>query len=250
MILQCPNCRTRYVVPESAIGPAGRSVRCAACRHSWFQDPPEPDEAAPADAPPPAAPPADTADAPAAPEAAEKAAPARFVDDALAETPPAPVIEPDYGPLDDGGAIRPRRNPARRWTIAAIAAGLILLLGVAAIQYLGLDMVRQRLGLGAGDGQVALLIDLEGRPERRTLASGNELFALSGRITNPTRAPQTVPDIKAELQDGQGRIVYRWVITPPARTLAPGAVIRFDAAEYDVPAGVRELKLSFAGSRG
>ena len=41
MIIAGPACTTRYVVPDSAIGPEGRTVRCAKCRHSWFQDPPE-----------------------------------------------------------------------------------------------------------------------------------------------------------------------------------------------------------------
>ena len=41
MIIACPACATRYVVPDSAIGVEGRTVRCAKCKHSWFQDGPD-----------------------------------------------------------------------------------------------------------------------------------------------------------------------------------------------------------------
>ena len=41
MILTCPSCGTQYVVKDGAIPPQGRQVRCAACKHSWHQNPDE-----------------------------------------------------------------------------------------------------------------------------------------------------------------------------------------------------------------
>lgn len=40
MIIACPACGTKYVVPDDALGVDGRTVRCAKCKHSWFQDGP------------------------------------------------------------------------------------------------------------------------------------------------------------------------------------------------------------------
>ncbi|HZU51399.1 MAG TPA: MJ0042-type zinc finger domain-containing protein [Sphingomicrobium sp.] len=47
MILTCPNCGTQYVVKDGAIPPEGRQVRCAACKHSWHQNPEVADEVLP-----------------------------------------------------------------------------------------------------------------------------------------------------------------------------------------------------------
>ncbi|MCY4394038.1 MAG: zinc-ribbon domain-containing protein [Rhodospirillaceae bacterium] len=42
MILSCPNCSTRFLVDASALGSAGRTVRCGACGHEWRQEPEKP----------------------------------------------------------------------------------------------------------------------------------------------------------------------------------------------------------------
>ncbi len=57
MIIACPACKTRYVVPDASIGIDGRTVRCAKCKHSWFQEGPQIERPATPEPPPPAPPP-------------------------------------------------------------------------------------------------------------------------------------------------------------------------------------------------
>ena len=80
MIIACPACATRYVVPDSAIGVDGRTVRCAKCKHNWFQDgpriePPPAPAPTPVAAPPPPPPAPVPAPAPEPEPAPETAAP-------------------------------------------------------------------------------------------------------------------------------------------------------------------------------
>lgn len=121
MIIACPACSTRYAVPDSAIGLEGRTVRCAKCRHSWFQEGPEPELAQA-----PAAVPAQAQAQAAAPVAPTPVAVAHVAAASVAaggarpavEVPPAP---PQAAPAP--AATRPAPGAGAAAPIAAEAVG-------------------------------------------------------------------------------------------------------------------------------
>lgn len=39
MLISCPNCATNFSVPDKALAPNGRKLKCAKCDHKWFQEP-------------------------------------------------------------------------------------------------------------------------------------------------------------------------------------------------------------------
>lgn len=256
MILECTQCGSRYLVPDTAIGADGRTVRCANCRHSWFQPPALLDlsaharvEEAPA-APPPAPVPPAPAPAPSAIETAPRSDPpapaatprpaARtFVDDAVNDG------RPSFDAFAHRPPFRPRANPARRWTAAALVAGCSMLLGVGAILYSGAPGIAAQMGLPVGEADTPLRFTGESI-DRRDMGTGSELFAVSGTIVNPTGTAQRVPDVRVELRDAQDRVVYNWTVTPRQRTLSPNGSVGFASGRTDVPANAKMLRLSFA----
>ena len=41
MLIACPNCSTSYMIDPASLGEAGRTVRCARCKTTWFASKPE-----------------------------------------------------------------------------------------------------------------------------------------------------------------------------------------------------------------
>ncbi|WP_116090068.1 zinc-ribbon domain-containing protein [Sphingomonas crusticola] len=215
MKLSCPNCGATYDVPENAIGPSGRKIRCRACDTSWF----EPARVA---VPPPLAP-------------------------APPPVSPAPAATP---PWASGIAETTEEPPVRRkrgpWLLLALVVLVVILGSIAATVLMGPQQVASRLGIG--ERHVPLGIAITREPDWRMIAGGSQLFAVSGRVWNPTNVEQPVPDIRAELRNAQGKTVYAWTITRPVPRLAPGAAVSFEGAAVDVPPSSSNVSVTFAGT--
>ncbi|MFC3173296.1 zinc-ribbon domain-containing protein [Novosphingobium bradum] len=276
VIIACPSCATRYVVPDSAIGVEGRTVRCAKCRQSWFQAGPEQPAAPPPPSPPPPRP-APPASAPAAsaaaasiqagqaetprpsaagevavePEAAPPPrppvpqAPPRVYSDettarAFAQAPSSFAHEPPF---------RRRRNPLRLYTYAAAVFAVVTMGATAAVAVYGLPDWVPLHGRTFAAAQPDLVLEFPpNRQDRRTLPNGTEFFGASGKITNVGRERRSVPSILIVLRDEQNRIVYSLEIAPPKRQLAPGESLTINEGVIGVPRSARVAEIGWKPS--
>ncbi|MES2302337.1 MAG: zinc-ribbon domain-containing protein, partial [Pseudomonadota bacterium] len=231
MIIACPACSTRYVVPDTAIGVEGRTVRCARCRHSWFQNGPElaerpaAAEMAMAESAPVSVAKPTVAQAEAAPVANASPPEARLPEpsfgsaDAEPPTPPPlprssqrvaeAVVDDTHSPFDHQPPFRPRRNPAKLWTIAAVAFALSVAALGGAAWYFGLPQWLPGAGqtFGADRPDLELSFPPE-KQDRRQLPNGTEYFGASGTVSNVGKDVRALPAILIVLRDSKDKVSY------------------------------------------
>lgn len=212
MILVCPTCETRYKVDDEAVNrPAGRTVRCASCGHSWhYRSPPavspllrlrERVEVEPAAAPRPAI---------------------------TAPTPP-----------------RRRHGSGIGWVIAILLIGAVAVAAIFARERVVAmlpeaaqfyDLVGLRTGpLGAG-------LDIANVTSTRN-ADG---LIVEGDITNKVGTTRGVPRLRVALRDGsQHELVFK-IVDPPREKLLPGETSHFVVGFLPAPDAAAGVLVTFS----
>ena len=123
--------------------------------------------------------------------------------------------------------------PRRRWPMILMTALLVIAAVAAAFWFLAPSELKNRLGLAtAADTELKIQVN---EASRQQLASGNQLFEVSGEVINPSDSVQPVPPIQGQLRSLDQKIVYKWTIPPPAPQLGPGERTTFNSANLDVP---------------
>ena len=220
-------------------------MRCASCKHRWFEMGPEPDEAA---APPAFAlepePDADTEPMPLArPNDGTGAAPRpggmpRYT------VPPEPgeaLAEPLAEPVADDDEPTSRGHPVLK-TLFAVLLGLVFSAAAAAMWIPASQMPQIDLSQvpwldalvnpqTAPPSPLTLRFSVEPQP----VSGGRTLYAVTGVLDNPTAAAHAVPPLEGRLEDAGGAVSYRWTIPAPAGVLLPGQQVAFDASALGGP---------------
>lgn len=230
MILTCSSCATRFLVDAAAIGPAGRSVRCARCQHSWFQEP--------------------AVDLPRSlqrPDAEAASTPS--------ETRTRAGITPggQPTPLRSGANLPaiPRKSRAMgsklSWGILGGSVLLVLGSGYIFREQITLAWppaakLYSLMGLQTAIGNLQLA-DVS---YSQAIQSGRPALTVKGTVRNDGNGEIALPPILVKLRNAAGRDIFQWTYPLPLASLAPGASLAFETILPDPPPEARSLDVTFA----
>lgn len=218
MILTCPSCHARYLIPVAAFAAGPRTVRCARCAHSWRAEA-TPDPATDivqqfADFTPP--------------ETAKPIPPG-------SNLPALPPVEPGW--VHKWGAIS-----TTIFTIL-VFSWLVFDRQPLARAYPWLEPVYAYLGLHiyhAGEGlslrQVRSELDFQ---------DGGMQLIVGGQIHNNTGEKLPIPDILAQAIGADGKSMQSWQIDAPTAKVDPGADVPFQSSIPAPQGSVVEINLTF-----
>lgn len=274
MLIVCPSCTTAYRIELSTLGAAGRTVRCARCRATWFATvealvpatlalPAVQETFAPPQTVPDEHDEADHAQQNSVDiEAASGEAASMTIDNspplvpALAqESASAAATGPDIESVAARRARRAgtKRRRSGRWpglpTIILVLAGTI-----AALLNWRASVVRFVPQTASLFASVGLPINLRGLSFDDVKTSvdtqdGVTVLVVQGTIANLTRQPLEVPRLRFAVRNAGGYEVYAWTALPSEPVLAPGDRAPFRSRLASPPADAQDIIVRFFNRR-
>ena len=241
MILTCPECSTKYLSQPEAIGPNGRTVRCAKCEATWFVSAEEALKQADHEA---------LADA----KTLEEDLKDQPVD--VAETP----AESDFGTSGKKGAAAIMRDKAdadkvsrRRRVIWAIwLIPLFILLLAAILGYIFRQEIVNRVPESAtiyksfGVTVKTAGLEIESPTARTAIIDGQTVLVVNSSIHNVSSSSQSVPLVELTLHNGSGEQLAAWYVEPDKTRLSPNGRLEFATQYPDPPVDAVKLRYDFA----
>jgi predicted Zn finger-like uncharacterized protein len=264
MQLACPSCHTAFRVDPAALGAAGRHVRCARCRTTWFA---RPEDAVPVMAEAVGDSSAENAAAPDAADATAAVVLPQVVpwnDTVMVEVNPGPPLAPDApsaGPQGlPAGASRPaasrasartrkrmKSSPAQRRLIAAAAAVAAVLFAAVGLRASLVRAIPDLAGLYAAIGLPVNLRGLEFSKIKTTYEAhdGIPVLVIEGEIVNVTRQVVEVPRLRFALLGDDARELYSWTALMPRSVLPEGESLPFRSRLASPPAEGKQVMVRF-----
>ena len=282
MRVTCPECESKFKVPDKALGATGRKLRCSQCGHQWFQEPKAEKPAAKAAKPgakgKPKPKPKSKAKAkpkppPEVEEEFDEASPGDGAEDELADGDGTVWVGTQGGGLRsmaDGEAMeppplggvsrfrgprrterRPRRLPVPLLvlTAAAVAIPAVLFAGRDALveAWPASALLYDKVGLHVpvpGEGLVLQNVFVQRRQEGSVT-----LLVVAGEIHNPTDHLRSLPALRGTVLDGHGDAVQSWLFTAEAPQLLPGDTGRFQSELAAPSPGAVKVNVTFTADR-
>ena len=243
MILTCPECSTRYLTKENAIGPNGRTVRCAKCDTTWFVAS-EADELALQDIQAPVEDIVPAAAGIAAATAPDIPFTQRAENDSI-EQPGAHVVMRDK--------VDKERRRRRLTSVGLIWAIPLTLLFVAAV--LGyvfrqdiVNGVPQTATLYKSLGVDVTLsgLNIEAPVTRSALVNGEPVLIVNGAVRNITAQAQQVPMVELSLHSKDGQPLVTWLVDVDKKRLSKDERVTFVSEYPNPPVDAVKMRYKFA----
>ena len=214
MILQCPECHSRFAVPDTAIPDAGRMVKCGHCKNIWSVSP------------------ADASTAPVVKLAAFEEVPA-----------------PDKRPAEKKPASKHTKKaattaPSTIWaklTVPLILATPALAICWMVLAFIGhyptwmgapvVGAIYKSLGIQSTEGLRFNEVTMQ-----RIEKEGKTNYILAGSIANQSSVDRIVPSVRVMLNDAKGKQLWtrEYVVNEP---LKGGAMYPFRIANVETAFG-------------